>query len=246
MTLLDWIILAILVIAGILGLIFGAKKRITRKLGWLVGFVIATMFYAMLTNVILSNTPLGETGASYFRNIMIANVSESNTLAILNSSYSDVIAIDGAQSYLATGMTSIGIPKFFASYFITKIYFTSGTVAMALGSGICAAIAYVVTYVILYFVSALLVTILLRFLLKGKEDGKVGIIDRIAGLTLRIIEASVTILSIMLMVIGISYAVPSLNEWMVTQTNFGSGTVTLSGIFYNLAWQIINAFKLLG
>ena len=140
-------------------MIFGAKKRITRKLGWLVGFVIATMFYAMLTNVILSNTPLGETGASYFGNIMIANVSESNTLAILNSSYSDVIAIDGAQSYLATGMTSIGIPKFFASYFITKIYFTSGTVAMALGSGICAAIAYVVTYVILYFVSALLVEI---------------------------------------------------------------------------------------
>ena len=59
MTLLDWIILAILVIAGIIGLIFGAKKRITRKLGWLVGFVIATMFYSMMTNVILSNNRWG-------------------------------------------------------------------------------------------------------------------------------------------------------------------------------------------
>ena len=44
MTLLDWIILAILVIAGILGLIFGAKKRITRKLGWAIIYFLKCTF----------------------------------------------------------------------------------------------------------------------------------------------------------------------------------------------------------
>ena len=45
--------------------------------------------------------------------------------------------------------------------------------------------------------------------------------------------------------VGISYAVPSLQTWLTEQTRFNEGVVGLSGWFYNIAWQIINAFKML-
>lgn len=242
MKLLDYIILAVLIIGAVIGLIFGVKKKLTKKLGWLGGFIVAIMFSAMLSNLILSNTPLGQSGAEFFANKMLEGADE-NTATILNMSYADFISYGGADSDLAQGLSAMGVPTFFASFFISKIYLTTDTIAMALGSGVTAAISGVVTFVALYVISSIIFVILLRLFLGGTDDKK-SLLDRIAGMIYYTAAAGVLIFVVMVIVTGISIAVPSLDTWLRDQTSFTSGNVTISGLFYKYAWQIVNSFVL--
>lgn len=244
MTLLDWLIFIALVICGILGFLFGAKRRVTRKLGWFGGLVIAILFYSMLTNLILSKTPLGVDGANRYATLLLEKA-DSNTASILNGSFAELHASPGADASMATGLSALGVPRFFASYFISKIYFTSGTVAQALGSGITAGIAYPVTFLILYVLSSVVLVLILRFLLGGLTDGKVTLLDRIAGVFLRILEVSIPIFVLMVILASVSAAVPAVDSWFKEQVHFGEGSVSISGVYYRLAWQFVNAFKLL-
>lgn len=245
MSILDWIILIILVIVGTLGFIFGAKKRLIKKIGWLGGFVIAFLFYSMLANLIISKTPLGEAGANFFSEKMLSQANgDGNMTAILNSNYQNVVSQAGGYDTLTKGLTAMNVPGFFASYFISKIFYTTGTVSMALGSGVVGAIAYPVTFIVLYIVSSLVLVLVLKFL-TGADDGKVGIADRIGGVLLRVAEVSITLLILMMVLIGISYAAPPMDAWLREQVHFDDGTVTIASVYYRVAWQIINAFKLL-
>lgn len=243
-TILDGVILGLLVLAAIIGLITGIKKKISQKLGWLGGMVIATIFYAMLANLILSKTSLGASGANYFSNLLLEKSTDETVTELLNGSYADLIATTNANESLATGLTALSIPKFFASFFITKIYYVEGTVAQALGSAICASIAYGVTYLVLYIVSSLILVFLLKLILRVRKDGTKDWGDRILGMLVRVTQMCVIIIGIMFVLVGVASFVPSLDTWLTEQVNFNSESVTISGIFYNLVWQLINAFKL--
>lgn len=244
MSILDWVILVILVIAGLLGFIFGAKKKLIKKIGWLGGFAIAFLFYSMLANIIISKTPVGEAGSNYFSQIMLDKAAgDGNLTDALNANYQTVVSQPDSYSALANGLKTINVPGFFASYFISKIFYTTETVSMALGSGVVGAIAYPITFVVLYVVSSLTLILILH-LLTDRKDGKKGFIDRASGLVLAVSEVTISLLVVMLILIGISYAAPSMDVWLKDQVHFNDGNVTIAGTFYKFAWQIINAFKL--
>lgn len=247
MTIMDWVVTGLLVLAAIFGFMTGIKKKLSKKLGWLGGFVIATLFYAMLANFILSKTSLGEWGMNQFDGILMEKGQDSESLQYLSMNYQDAMT-NKAEGYdfdstMASCLGVVGIPSIFASFFMSKIYYTTGTVSQALASGIFESIAYGVVYLVLYFVSSLILVAIFNWLLGVNKGGK-GVGDRLMGMLVKVLWMSVTILTIMFVMTLIGTYVESFNTWLVEQVGYGSGNVTISGIFYNLSWQIINMFRL--
>lgn len=249
MTILDWVIFGLLVLAAIFGLIKGIKGTLSKKLGWLGGFVIATLFSAMLANFLLNRTPLGEWGMDKFNTIILDKAKDdSENLSYLNINYQEALADSelgpNIDSTLASCLGVIGVPKYFASFFISKIYYTGGTISQALGSGIFAEIAYWGTYVILYFVSSIILVAIFKWALGVKKGEGKGLGDRLMGMLVKVLEMGLSIFTVALVVTTISIYVEPLNTWLIEQTSYNSGSVTISGFFYKYAWEIINMFKL--
>lgn len=237
----DWVVLAILVIAGLWGFIAGAKKKMTRLFSLVGAIVLAVMFYAMLGNLLANSF-----GASYsqaFAEKLLANYdSDSTEYQLLTQSYSSLGS--NADAILTSAFGYANVPSFFASFFISKIFLTDGTVALAIGSGFVASIIYAISFGAILLVAFILLLVLTRFLVGGGSKGGIGFIDRLAGLSLGLLKAAIFILLAMMVVIGISYALPSFKTALEEDVGFGTGRVSIGGVFYDWAWQIINAFIL--
>lgn len=249
MTILDWVILGLLALAAIFGFIKGIKGKLSTKLGWLGGFIITTLFFAMLANFLLNKTQLGEWGMDKFNTILLDAAKDNDTiLPYLTMNYQDALADSeigqNIDSTLASCLGVITIPKYFASLFISKIYYTSGTVSQALSSGLFAEIVYLIVYALLFIISSIILTVILKFILKARKgDGK-GIGDRLMGMLTKVLMMGVVIFAVALVATAVSIYVEPLNTWLIEQTSYNSGTVTISGYFYKYAWEIINMVKL--
>lgn len=241
MTYLDIGVLVLLILGGIIGLLKGVKNKIARLVAYVGAFAIALLFYSMLSNLILTKTGLGETFANFFADKIMSNA-KGEVLTLLNMPYKDVL--NAGESLLKEAFGSAGIPNFFVSFFTTKVYITEGSVALAIGSSFASAVVYAVVFVLLFVISFIILKLLTKTLLGLGDPNKKGIIDRLFGLVWYVFATGAAILVIMLILIGISYAVPDLKSWLYEQAHVGSDYVSIGSLFYNWAWQIINAFKM--
>ena len=236
MTILDIVILALMVLAAVWGLIRGGKRKLVKLIGLVGGLVIAVLFFSMLGSWICSlcGDSLARTMAD-----KVLSSAEGDALIVLSAPYD---AVNGFKQ----AFTAAGIPSFFASFFATKVFISDSTAAVAVGSAFAAAIIYAACFVGLFLITFIILTILARLLLRMGGDGdKKTILDRILGLVFSEGRLVLSLIVIMLILVGLSYAIPSLDTWLTEQTKFNSGTVGLSGWFYSIAWQIINAFRAL-
>lgn len=241
MTILDIVILCLMVLAGLWGFIRGGKRKLVKWVALIGGLAVGIYFYSMLGNWIAGLC--GDSLANTFADKIISSTDSAEKLIVLNSPY-QLLAADEAG--LKEVFTAAGIPSFFVSFFATKVFITDGTVALAVGSSFAASVIYAGCFVGLFLVTFIILKLLTRLLLGMGADGKKKtILDRLMGVIFSEAKLLVFLVVIMLILVGISYAVPSLQTWLTEQTRFNEGVVGLSGWFYNIAWQIINAFKML-
>lgn len=239
MQIFDYVILIILIIGALFGFIRGAKHRFIKLGSFVFSIVIAYLCYALLANLILTKTDMGFNYASSWGQKIIDSASgdKQNTLI---TPFSEV---SNDYSLLKDAYNSVGIISFFAPFFVSKIFITNSNIATAIASSFVSSIAYAISFVLIFIISYILIRIILNLLLNGKEDGSIGFIDRVLGLIWGLFNSSVFIIIIMLIMVGISQVVPDFNSYLQTQVGFNSNSVSISRVFYNLAWTIINAFK---
>lgn len=241
MTILDIVILCLIVLAGLWGLIRGGKRKLVKWVALIGGLAVGIYFYSMLGNWIAGLC--GESLANTFAEKILNSTESAEKLLTLTQPYQLVVGSDGS---LKEAFTAAGIPSFFVSFFATKVFITDETVALAIGSSYAAAVIYAACFVGLFLITFIVLKLLTRLLMGMGADGKKKtILDRLMGLVFSEAKLIVFLVVIMLILVGISYAVPSLQTWLIEQTRFNEGVVGLSGWFYNIAWQIINAFKML-
>ena len=230
MTILDIVILALMVLAAIFGLIRGGKRRFVKWIATIAGLVVAIYFYQMLGNLIVTKAPFADSLAQTFADKLPSDLASIN--------FADI-----SEDAIKSGFSEVGIPKFFISYFYTKIFIRDGTLALAIGSSFAGAIIYACCFVLLFFAVFTVLTLIVHALIRDNPDGHKTFLDRFAGMVFSEAKMICFIFVVMLILVGISYAVPSLDTWLKEQVQFGSDKVGLSGWFYNTTWQIINAFK---
>lgn len=240
MTILDVIILAILIIGFVFGFIKGVKKSISKLGGIVIGIVIACIFYSMLSNYILNNIDSSLTWSNYWSDKILANNTDLTSQIALKSPY---MLIKDDPSLVKKMYEYAGVPSMFSSFFVSKIFITNESVSLAIGSSIVASITYLVTFICLFIVTSLIVTLLIKFVLNGFSiKNKKGIVDRLVGGFIYLLISGFTCLVLMLILVGVSYANTDLANYLSNQVNLESNVFSLSRIFYNLAWQIINIF----
>ncbi len=244
----DGIVLGILAVSALWGFLAGAKKRVTKLIAFIGATTLAVLFYSMLANLIAAQTPMGVNFAAYFSDLILGKAEgNAQALQLLNTPYQDILATGQSDALLTQAFNQAGIPSFFASYFITKIFITDGTLALAVGSSFAAAVIYAAAFVVIFAVSYIVIKLLSKFVLgAGSPEGK-GLADRLAGLLFSVLIGSAFILVAMMIVIGISYAAPSLRELLETDLGIigaNAGRFSIGRVFYNWGWQIINAFVL--
>lgn len=234
MSVLDIIILILFVLAIVWGFIRGAKKRIAKLVAFWAGLAIALTCYSMLANVVIANIPQGLSWAEDWGRDILMNAKDTSLLASPLSSLTD--------TGLKDAYAAAGVPNFFASFFVTKIYVSNGTAAVAIASSYIASIAYAISFGLIFLLSFGVVSLCVRLLLGMGDPNRKGIFDRLAGAMLSMLKCAAFVFVVMLILIGISYASPAMDEWLKGQVHFGKDTVSLSSVFYNWAWQLINAF----
>ncbi len=240
MTILDGVILVILLIGLIFGFLKGVKKSISKLGGIIIGVVVAVLFYSLLSNYILNNIDASITWASYWSDKVNASNSDTASQIALKSPYA---LIKDDPSLVKQMYEYAGVPSLFSSFFVSKIYISNSSVSLAIGSSIAASITYLVTFICLFIVTSIIVTLLIRFVLNGfSTKNKKGIVDRLTGSFVYLFIGGFTCLVIMLILVGSSYASSDLSNWLNNQVNIDSTSFSISRIFYNLAWQIINMF----
>jgi len=238
MSLLDWIILGIIIISGVIGMLVGIKRKVRGVICFFGSFAVAMLFYAMLANTILTNTDFGKEMALNWSQTMIENA-EGETKVILQVPYTTLLEY-GGEEYIIDGFKDVGVPSFFVSFFMAKMFILDGTLACAITSSFVSCIFYAVSFVGLFLITYLVLWIIVRFVLKKVN---LGVLNRLGGLVTGIMSGGSLVVVIMLILIGVSLAVPNINTWLVEQTNFNGTSVSISLEFYNWAYEIIYAFK---
>ena len=245
MQLLDYIILALLVLGGLIGFIRGAKKKIKSLAVTIAGFSVAILCYQMLSNLILTTNNFGNTWSEFWANKFIDGASSNEVSIFLQMPYSEFTNdIDSLKNIYV----ECGVPKFLASFFISKVFINTSTVAVAMGSSFVASITYAVTFIILFIIAGLVAGLIVNFLFnlfkseKAKQEGKKGIFDRLLGLIYGVFKSGCSIVIIMLVMVLIGSFVPQMNTWLQNQVGFHEDFVTISKTFYNWAYFIINLF----
>ena len=235
MSILDIVILALLVLAGLLGFIRGGKRRLAKLMGVVAGLAVAFLTYQTLGNL-FARLWGGNLAASYETKLI------ERGLETLSQPFS---SISGDSASIKTVYRSVGIPGFFVSLFSTKIFITDGTIALAIGSSYSAAIIYACVFVLMFLLVAIPVSLLVRKLLslgQEKEGGKT-FLDRLCGLVMSEALIIFIIFVLMLILVGISFLFDSLRSWVETQVSLGSESVSISRFFYNLVMQLFGAFR---
>lgn len=238
MTYLDIGVLVLLVLGALFGVLKGVKKRVARFVAIAAGLAVGILFYAMLGNVILNSTSFGQTLAEFFGNKILDGAGDGAIHDLLSQPYQNFVSSDSAIKEI---FSQVKIPDFFISFFATKVYITDGSAALAIGSAFASSIVYAVCFILLFVLTAVVVGLLVRFII----GDKVGIIDRLFGLVWYTFAMGVFILIVMMVLIGVSYVSPELESWLNVQAHVGQDYVSIGSLFYNWAWQIINAFKML-
>ncbi len=241
MQILDYVIIALLVVGLVFGILKGVKGRISRLGGLIIGLVVACLFYSIVANFILNNISASTTWASYWGDKIINGRTDITQQAALATPYA-LIKDNPDVLYKAYGYA--GFPSWLTSFFVAKIYVVDSSVSNAIGSSIVASITYACTFVGLLLVVSIIAKLLIKYVLNGfSRENKKGCVDRIVGGALSLFCTGLFIVVIMLIMVGIGNVNEGVGNWLKQQVNINSTGFSISRIFYNWAYQIINMFR---
>jgi hypothetical protein len=149
----------------------------------------------------------------------------------------------GALGLLTDGLTQIGLPGFLASPLANILITVNGTLGNALATLSAYFIILILSYVVPFLVAWLLLAIIGGLLVKlfSRVDS-LQFIDSVLGVGLGLARASILIAIAFVLVIPITFVVPSVNAFITNDLALNENVFSIGKFIYTYIIELIGSF----
>ena len=227
-----------LIVLSLLFAISGFKNGFVKEVLGIASFVGAIGIAYLLANWvedILVTTPL--------YTFLFTNLKDS--IFTGSTLYDTVIdnSQPGALGLLTDGLTQIGLPGFLASPLANILITVNGTLGNALATLSAYFIILILSYVVPFLVAWLLLAIIGGLLVKlfSRVDS-LQFIDSVLGVGLGLARASILIAIAFVLVIPITFVVPSVNAFITNDLALNENVFSIGKFIYTYIIELIGSF----
>jgi uncharacterized membrane protein required for colicin V production len=227
-----------LIVLCLLFAISGFKNGFVReilRIGSFVGAIIIAYFLANWVEDILVTTPLYTFLFTNLKDLIFTG----NTLfdTVIDSSQPEALG------YLTDGLTQLGLPSFLASPLANILITVNGTLGEALATLSAYFIVLILSYIAPFLVAWLLLAIIGGLLVKlfSRVDS-LQFIDSVLGVGLGLARASILIAIAFVLVIPITFVVPSVNTFITSDLALNDNVFSIGKFIYTFIIELIGSF----
>jgi uncharacterized membrane protein required for colicin V production len=230
----DIVILVLVILFGIGGFRHGFFKEVVGIAALLGAVVLAYLLADLAKQTAINSFQLDVSLFTTLREVFSGN-----------AVYDQVI--DGSQpnalTLLTTGLTQIGLPALFASPLASILIEFNGTIGDALATASTNLLLTIASYLLTFLVSWILLIVLgKQFVKLSKQNPIFKFIDSLLGIVLGLGRAAVLILIAFSIGIALTFVVPEINAFLVSDLALESESFSVGKFIYE---NIVSIFETL-
>jgi uncharacterized membrane protein required for colicin V production len=227
-----------LIVLSLLFAISGFKNGFLKEvvgIGAFIGAIVLAYFLATWVEDVLVTTQ--------FYTLLFTNLKDS--IFTGNALYETMIdsSQPGALGYLTDGLTQIGLPGFLATPLADILINFNGTLGDALATASAYFIILIISYLGTFLIAWMLLAIVGSQLVKLSTDVKVfKFLDSLLGVGLGLVRAAVLVAIALLIVIPITFVVPSINTFITNDLALNEDVFSIGKFIYTFVLDLIGSF----
>jgi uncharacterized membrane protein required for colicin V production len=227
-----------LIVLSLLFAISGFKNGFLKEvvgIGAFIGAIVLAYFLAKWVEDVLVTTQ--------FYTLLFTNLKDS--IFTGNALYETMIdsSQPGALGYLTDGLTQIGLPGFLATPLADILINFNGTLGDALATASAYFIILIISYLGTFVIAWMLLAIVGSQLVKLSTDVKVfKFLDSLLGVGLGLVRAAVLVAIALLIVIPITFVVPSINTFITNDLALNEDVFSIGKFIYTFVLDLIGSF----
>ena len=243
MSIINIVCLTIVSVFILFGFIKGFKQKTVRSIAFFGALAVAFFVGVPLSNALMYTKFGNETVTGWF----LRNIEDSGLLAqVLSTDLTEQTA------QLSNGLTELQIPTFFHGLFISRVYYSLGSVRDAIATSFASS-AILGFFFTVFF---LLTFFIIKYILKKTtsvlftENGN-NFAGRVFGAIRGFIYSSLIIIGLMFIVVLVNqvllrYGLVELNNFLDKQLSLSNGSkFSLAKFYYNAAAILLNWISLI-
>ena len=243
MSTINIIILTIVVAFALFGFIKGFKQKTVRSIAFFAGILVAYFVGVPLSNALMYTPFCNETITGLF----LRNIADEGFLA---QKLSTDLTSQTAQ--LSNGLSELKIPTLFHGFFISRVYYSAGSVRDAIATSFASATILGILFLAFFLITFIIVRIIVKKTTGTlfSENGN-NLAGRIFGSLRGIIYASILFIGLMFLAtltnqVLLRYGILGLNDFLNEQLGLSDGVrFSLGKMYYNTAAALLNWISLI-
>ena len=243
MGIIDWVILALIVISAVWGLMRGFGHSSLKRWAFLLGLVAAYYIGVPIARGLMDTGFGNDWLTGLYAGLLPEEGAFAESLAGLSAASQEAL--------MSTALTELGCPTFIQGFVTTRAVIVDGTVQTALASSFAywtlLAASFIIFFLVCYFILNFLFKLIAEPLLG--ENGK-GIVGRILGLVKSVAKTTLLIIIVMIVFVFVDQIMlnmgdSTLHDWIDSDLALNTSSFSLGRLFHDTAASLLSWISLL-